>query len=130
MDVMCDAQINPNDHTVVYIDIDLPDFGWCRRCNEEVILYEIENVKSSIMEKYDNYIREYGKTPDFAECLVVFNDKQNGCTHKCICLSGDIGPKESDKEIFLSVDGVESLMILAGASGTFTVVDVIEFFNE
>ncbi len=87
---------------------------------------ENESLIAKMQEAFNEYIKEYGKEPNVADCQIIWLDDGKSCEVN-IQLSVDSNP-ETDDKIFFYCNGLSDLESLTTPGGEdFIVTDFYHF---
>lgn len=127
-DVTCEARINPN--TNQFIDFTEDSFleGQCEKCGE-VILTDAQQLKSEIQKKYDQFILEKGRKPDYLQCEVVYTDEGKVQANVLIRIN-QVVDKEIDEQFMFNCDNLEELISYCDPCKEFFVITVAFHFGH
>ena len=107
-DVPCEAMINPNTKEFQNYTDEAFLYGWCENCKTGVIISDTDEIQVEMQKKFDEFVKNNGKEPHYANCEIVWKDT-DGSQEVKIQLSGDTG--EDDDMFFYcqSLNGLKSL---------------------
>lgn len=73
-DVECEAVVNPNGHVFKRFTDESFLYGMCNNCGAYVILISPDDLKQRIDCLHKEFMEHSASEPDYADCIVVFND--------------------------------------------------------
>lgn len=124
--IACEAIINPN--TLEVIDYLSETFmhATCSDCEEMVTITDPDQIKKEIEYKFNKFVKENGKEPEYAWCQVVLKDTGEN-KRTLIGLSLSVA---DDEDVFYCCNGIESLKLLTEyiPTHTFIITDCWSFF--
>lgn len=125
-DVSCEATINPN--TKEFKDYTDESFlyGWCENCKTGVIISDTDEIQEEIQKEFDEFVKNNGKEPHYANCEIVWKDT-DGSQEVKIQLSGDTG---EDDDIFFYCQSLNGLKSLATFGCEDFIVTEINSFEQ
>lgn len=123
--VACEAMINPNNKEFKNYTDEAFLYGWCDNCKTCAILSDTDDTQIEIQQKFDAFLKDYGKEPLYANCHIVWKDTNDNYEVK-IQLSGDTSEEEDDIFFYCSsLNGLKSLTTFGNED--FIVTDIYSF---
>lgn len=131
--VACEAMINPNDKSFRNYTDEAFLYGWCEDCGNEVVLSDVDEVKTNIDKLYADYGARHDTEPIYAQCEIVWKkgyDSYASPKPATIKLSTDIDDSNDEKILFYCND-IEELKSLAEFGGEdFVLTDCFSLTRE
>lgn len=114
-DISCEAMINPNNKDFKHYTDEAFKYGWCERCKLGTVLTDVGEVKQNIKSRFQEFVEENKREPEYANCRIVWKDTNQEEDVK-IQLSADSNP-DVDDDMFFYCDSLEDLKSLTEFGG-------------
>lgn len=75
--VVCEAWINPNNDRFDHFSDDSFGNGYCKKCQEFVLLTDVHEVQARIKTVYKQFKEKKGREPEYLTCYILDKNRES-----------------------------------------------------